>query len=372
MNTVIDVSYWQGPINWSMVKSAGVWGAIIKAGGSDAGFYVDSKWEENYIGAINAGLNIGAYYFVGPGCKSYEDGATDAQRFIKMLAGKVFELPVYIDFEAPDATNKAGNTAACKGFCETMEKAGYYAGIYASDVSGFRERLNLSELQGRFSLWVARYGSAPAVVQGYGMWQYSSGRISGIAGNVDLNHCYQDFPNIIKNAGLNGYGDSFKPSTPAATKKSNEAIADEVIAGAWGNGDDRRSRLTSAGYDYSAIQAIVNRKLGQSAQPATAKKSNEAIADEVIAGAWGNGDDRRSRLTSAGYDYSAIQAIVNRKLGQSAQPTAQYCTVDRWPAKHSTLSGIAADYGTTAANIAALNGISVNATIYPGQKLRVK
>lgn len=320
MKTVIDVSHWQGSINWSMVKSAGVWGAIIKAGGSDAGFYVDSKWEENYIGAINAGLNIGAYYFVGPGCKSYEDGATDAQRFIKMLAGKVFELPVYIDFEAPDAMNKAGNTAACKGFCETMEKAGYYAGIYASDVSGFRERLNLSELQGRFSLWVARYGSAPAVVQGYGMWQYSSsGRISGIAGNVDLNHCYQDFPNIIKNAGLNGYGDSFKPSTPAATKKSNEAIADEVIAGAWGNGDDRRSRLTSAGYDYSAIQAI-----------------------------------------------------VNRKLGQSAQPTAQYCTVDRWPAKHSTLSGIAADYGTTAANIAALNGISVNATIYPGQKLRVK
>lgn len=317
MNTVIDVSHWQGPINWSLVKSAGVWGTIIKAGGSDAGFYVDSKWEENYIGASNAGLYIGAYYFVGAGCKSYEDGAADAQRFIKMLAGKVFKLPVYIDFEAPDATNKAGNTAACKGFCETMEKAGYFAGIYASDVSGFRERLNLGELQGRFSLWVARYGSAPAVVRDYGMWQYSSsGRIPGIAGNVDLNHCYQDFPNIIGNAGLNGCG---RPSAPTATKKSNEAIADEVIAGAWGNGDDRRNRLASAGYDYNAVQAIVNRKLG-------------------------------------------------------AQPAAQYCycIVDRWPARHSTLSGIAADYGTTAAKIAALNGISVNATIYPGQKLRVK
>ncbi len=73
--------------------------------------------------------------------------------------------------------------------------------------------------------------------------------------------------------------------------------------------DDRKNRLSAAGYDYNAIQAIVNQK----AAPAPAKKSNEEIANEVLAGAWGNGDDRKNRLSAAGYDYNAIQAIVNQK-----------------------------------------------------------
>ena len=103
-------------------------------------------------------------------------------------------------------------------------------------------------------------------------------------------------------------------STPKPTLKSNEEIANEVINGAWGNGHVRKDRLTAAGYDYNAIQDIVNRKLGVGSTPASNKKSNETIADEVIRGDWGNGQDRKNRLTAAGYDYSAIQAIVNRKL----------------------------------------------------------
>lgn len=101
-------------------------------------------------------------------------------------------------------------------------------------------------------------------------------------------------------------------SSPKPTLKSNETIADEVIAGKWGNGDDRKNRLTAAGYDYNAIQSIVNQKLG--AKPVLNKKSNETIADEVIRGDWGNGQDRKNRLQAAGYDYSAIQSIVNAKL----------------------------------------------------------
>lgn len=103
-------------------------------------------------------------------------------------------------------------------------------------------------------------------------------------------------------------------SAPKPTLKSNETIADEVISGAWGNGHERKDRLTAAGYNYSAIQDIVNRKLGYGSAPASNKKSNETIANEVIRGDWGNGQDRKNRLTAAGYDYSAIQAIVNRKL----------------------------------------------------------
>ena len=103
-------------------------------------------------------------------------------------------------------------------------------------------------------------------------------------------------------------------STPKPTLKSNETIAQEVINGAWGNGADRKNRLTAAGYNYSAIQDIVNKKLGASSGSSSNRKSNETIANEVIRGDWGNGQDRKNRLAAAGYDYSAIQAIVNRKL----------------------------------------------------------
>ena len=107
---------------------------------------------------------------------------------------------------------------------------------------------------------------------------------------------------------MNGAESPTKPSTPStANKKSNEEVAREVVAGNWGNGADRKNRLTSAGYDYNAVQAKVNEK-SYGSKPG---KSNEAIAKEVIAGNWGNGADRKARLTAAGYNYDAIQSIVN-------------------------------------------------------------
>ena len=107
-------------------------------------------------------------------------------------------------------------------------------------------------------------------------------------------------------------GGSATASNPNTNKKSNETIADEVIQGKWGNGQDRKNKLQAAGYDYNTIQSIVNQKLG--AKPVSNKKSNETIADEVIQGKWGNGQDRKNKLQAAGYDYNTIQAIVNRKL----------------------------------------------------------
>ena len=77
--------------------------------------------------------------------------------------------------------------------------------------------------------------------------------------------------------------------------------------GLWGNGKERKDRLTAAGYDYYAIQNIVNEKL-------LGKKTNEQIAKEVIQGKWGNGKERKERLTAAGYDYYAVQKIVNEML----------------------------------------------------------
>lgn len=225
--SVIDVSHWQGSINFNMVKAAGIWGVIIKAGGSDAGLYTDPKFEEYYNAAVSAGLHVGAYYFVGKKCVTAADGTADANRFMTMLKGKRFDLPVYMDVEAPSPATKTGNTQAAIAFCKAMEKAGYYAGIYASDVSGFVNRLNMTQLL-PFTWWVARYGSAPTqATKNMTMWQYSSsGAIAGINGRVDLNHCYRDFPSIIRKAGLNGHAVETDPGIDyeAEIEKLNQEI----------------------------------------------------------------------------------------------------------------------------------------------------
>lgn len=102
-------------------------------------------------------------------------------------------------------------------------------------------------------------------------------------------------------------------TTTVTNKKSIDTIAQEVIAGKWGNGQDRFNRLAAAGYDGNAVQNKVNELLGAKTAVSN-KKSNEVIANEVIQGKWGNGSERKSKLTAAGYDYNAIQKIVNNKL----------------------------------------------------------
>lgn len=93
--------------------------------------------------------------------------------------------------------------------------------------------------------------------------------------------------------------------------KSVVEVAQEVLQGKWGNGADRKTRLTDAGYNYAEVQAEVNRLVnGTVITPA--KKSDEEIAREVIAGKWGNGAERKQKLTAAGYNPTAIQKIVNK------------------------------------------------------------
>lgn len=101
-----------------------------------------------------------------------------------------------------------------------------------------------------------------------------------------------------------------RPSTGG--DKSVEELADEVIAGNWGNGSERRESLINAGYDYDAVQNCVNEKLG--ADGSAPSKSIDEIANEVIRGDWGNGEDRKQRLASAGYDYRTVQNRVNELL----------------------------------------------------------
>lgn len=248
----IDVSEWQKNIDFNSVANDGIDFVIIRAGGSDDGFYTDACFEKNYAKAKAAGLHVGAYYIVGKNFVTPADGIEDAKRFLAMLWGKEFDMPVYLDIEIPSPEDRDGITDACVAFCEHLEGNGYYVGIYGSAYAGFVDRMNAETLK-CYTFWVAQYSQdRPTYPPGYGVWQWTDkGKINGITGYVDMNVCYNDFPDTIVKYGMNGYKNG-------QTNKNNLAIAIEVLQGLWGNGQERYGRLTAAGYDYFAVQRIVN------------------------------------------------------------------------------------------------------------------
>ena len=162
---------------------------------------------------------------------------------------------------------------------------------------------------------------------------HSEGYQRGIASNhSDVMHWFPKFDKSMDtfrsdvaaalgvSGGSTGSGDSTGGSSSTQpVKKDLATIAQEVIAGKWGNGDDRKNRLTSAGYDPQAVQDKVNELLGVGGTSSTkpSEKDLTEIAQEVIAGKWGNGTDRKNRLTAAGYDPQAVQDKVNELCGVS-------------------------------------------------------
>lgn len=235
----IDVSRWQGQIDWKKVKASGIKFAILKCGGSDAGFYSDRTFESNYKGCKDNGIAVGAYYFVGKDCISYEAGQADAKRMLRICAGKEFELPLFIDCEAQDPKNKVGITDAIIGFYDVMKASGRNAGVYASKVSGFKDRIADDRIQ-HIPHWVAQYNSTCTYDKPYIIWQKSSkGSVAGISGNVDIDE---------------GVDNLF-----AVNKKTDLDVVLAVLKGEYGNGEDRKARLEQAGYNASDVQDKVNK-----------------------------------------------------------------------------------------------------------------
>ena len=289
----IDVSHWQGDFNFAMAKSnEGVEFAILKAGGGDSMLYKDSKFEANYKKCEECGLPKGAYFY--ENAKNVVEAKKEAEYFVSILSGKKYEFPVFYDVEGKMITdnNKATLTEVVKAFCSTMEAAGYWVGIYSSE-SFFNSKMKDEELI-RYSHWVTRWGkSKPVPTSGAEtqMWQFG-GETNLIRGNkingqtCDQDYCYVDYPAKIKAAGLNEYAKG--KEEPVPVKKTNAEIADEVIAGRWGNGAERKERLNNTGYSYSEI---VNEKCG--VKP---KKSVDEVAMEVIKGDWGTVKKKNSAL----------------------------------------------------------------------------
>lgn len=235
----IDVSHWQGQIDWNKVKASGIKFAILKCGGSDSGFYTDKTFEYNYKECKRVGIAVGAYYFVGKDCITYEAGQADAKRMLSICAGKDFELPLFIDCEAQDAKYKVGITDAIIGFYDVMKASGRNAGVYASAVSGFKDRIEDNRIQ-HIPHWVAQYNSTCTYDKPYIIWQKSSkGIVAGISGNVDLD---EGVDNML-----------------AVNKKTDLDVVLAVLKGEYGNGEDRKARLEQAGYNASDVQDKINK-----------------------------------------------------------------------------------------------------------------
>lgn len=201
----VDLSHWNGNVDFNVLKRNGVSFAILKAGGDEGNFYKDSCYNKNYNSAKQHGIYVGAYYFVGRNFTTSAVGLKDAKHFVSLLRGKTFEMPVIVDIEVTPVTMRNGSTDAAIAFCRELENCSYYAMIYASDISGFKDRLNLDKLVA-FDKWVAKYGSNPVYVKEYGIWQYSSkGTFPGHKGFFDLNYAYKNYPQIIKKNHLNGF-----------------------------------------------------------------------------------------------------------------------------------------------------------------------
>ena len=252
----IDVSEWQGDIDFNAVKASGVEFVIIRAG---YGIGCKDKWfEQNYRKAKTCGLDVGAYWY--SYANSASEAALEAQSCANMLSGKSFEYPVYFDLEEKSQLNRgrAFCDSLITSFCNKLEACGYYAGFYTSLSAA--NNLVSSHIGERYALWIAQWNTHCDYQGSYGLWQYSSsGSVPGVAGRVDMDYAYVDYPSVIKNAGLNGYKNGSSYTVPQAS--NIDEIAREVIRGDWGNGSMRKQRLTQAGYDYDAVQKRVNELL---------------------------------------------------------------------------------------------------------------
>lgn len=242
----IDVSKHNGVIDWDKVI---VDFAIIRIGFGMYENQKDEMFERNYSEATKVNIPVGVYHY--SYAKSVDEAIKEAELVIKWLNGRKLDLPVYFDIEDDSQKNlsRVILDGMCEAFCNRIEKAGYWAGIYSnkywatSVISGIK-------LGKKYTYWIAQYTDKCTYTGDYAIWQYTSkGKVNGISGNVDMNIMVKD---IIQNES--------KPQTT----KSIEELAKEVIDGKWSNGEDRKTSLINAGYDYDKVQAKVNEIMKQS------------------------------------------------------------------------------------------------------------
>lgn len=353
MRLGIDVSRWQKGFNLQNALKENFDVVVIKAGGADSGRYKDSQFDNFYNQAKQLNMTIGAYYF--GQAFSVDQAVAEANHFISLLQGKDIKN-VFYDVEAKMLNQGYTHlTNIIKAFCDTVNNAGYICGVYTSE-SQFNSRFNDAELN--YLHWVARYSkTAPKLKSGKAVdiWQYGGSvnyiRDPKIAGTVvDQNYVYMEF----NGATIVTSNDIYK--------KSVSQLAEEVLQGLYGNGEDRKVNL---GLRYKEVQAEVERLLKAKSKAQKPKeKTIDELAIEVLAGVYGNGIERRIKLGSL---YKQVQARVEELVAERKTKDKTYIVV-----KGDTLTKIAKKYNTTVEKLMAANGIKDKNKIYAGQQLIIR
>ncbi len=229
----IDVSYSQGEIDWDKVKESDtVDFVLIRAGYGKEYSQVDEKFERNYKECKRLEIPCGAYWYSYALTK--EDALKEADVCLEVIKNKKFEYPIYFDIEdgSQSSLGREKISEISETFCKRVEEAGYWVGIYS--YKSFLESNLTEEIRNRYAVWIAHTGIEKTSYLGqYGIWQFShTGRIDGINGNVDLNYCYSDYPELVKKAGLNGYKKSDTDTKPETNpkKSKNITLIDDGVA----------------------------------------------------------------------------------------------------------------------------------------------
>jgi len=209
MLKVIDVSAWQGVIDWEKVKPQ-IDGAILRCGfGSDIESQDDKQFKRNADECTRLGIPFGVYLY--SYAKNVAGAKSEAAHVLRLIKPYKLSFPIYLDLE--QAGTESGAIERAKIFGDIIEKAGYWCGVYANK---YWWETHLSGLE-RFTKWVAQYNTQCTYKgENLDMWQYTStGKINGIGGNVDVNECYRDFPAII--------GKETESKAAGTAKPTNEA-----------------------------------------------------------------------------------------------------------------------------------------------------
>lgn len=197
----IDVSYYQGNIDWKKVKNSGVEFVIIRVGyrgyGSAGTLVEDPKFKTYLDGATKAGLKVGVYFYTQ--AITTAEAQAEAKFVLDRIKGYSLQMPVYYDIESVDydtgrldsaGLSKAQKTALCTAFCDTIIKSGYSAGVYAN-YTWLNYYIDGAGLGKKYPIWLAHYTSNTNYDQRMDMWQYSgSGTVSGISAYTDVNVWY--------------------------------------------------------------------------------------------------------------------------------------------------------------------------------------
>ncbi len=302
----IDISAWQGDAGIDLSKIAYDFCIVKATEGTD---YKNRYFTAHCDKVLSRKKLLGAYHYANGG-----DVQKEADYFLAYIKKYLGKAILVLDWEAKN-NHLFGvkDLEWCLKWCSYVyQKTGIKPLIYVQ-----KSAMDAVKKSG-YGLWVAQYPDYVETGYQEHPWnegkynclirQYTSvGMLSGYSGSLDLNKAYISAASWNKLAGK-----AKKTSASTTVKKSVNTLAKEVLAGKWGNGADRKSRLAKAGYDYSKVQAAVNKLV--TASQMTQDKIINAVAHEVIIGKWGNGQERIDRLKAAGYDPDKIQKRVNELM----------------------------------------------------------